>query len=153
MFGSAAIGKKAGVLVLIHRNLACKVEGVQSDSIGRKVTAFFTIGEQKFAVTNIYAPNQQSGEATKSITDWVLTAPDVQHIVGSDFNDVMSMTADRKKNLVARRGPHASLRDGSGPCPDECVEAPPPGRPGIHALLTSQLHLWWHITNMLQEVP
>ena len=57
VLGSEAVGRKAGVLLLIHRNLPCTVQAVNTDSQGRLVSAHLKIGSKDLVISNVYAPN------------------------------------------------------------------------------------------------
>lgn len=81
VFGSAAIGKQAGVPILLYRNLACKVEETCDDDVGRKVTAFLLFGDRRMSITNIYAQNQQSNDVIKSMSNWIMPMPECQNLI------------------------------------------------------------------------
>lgn len=95
VYGSPAVGHKAGVAILVHKNLQHSIREVRADSLGRKLTLHMTIGDKAVAVTNIYAPNSPDTSFFQDMAQWVLTAPEVLHLVGGDFNSVMSTLADR----------------------------------------------------------
>lgn len=44
VYGSPAVGRKAGVVILLHRNLRHAVRDVWTDSTGRKMTLHMTLG-------------------------------------------------------------------------------------------------------------
>lgn len=94
VYGSPAVGCKSGVAILLHKNPRHTVRDVRTDSLGREITLHMTLGDKAVAVTNIYAPNSPDTSFFQDMVQWVLTAPEMLHLVGGDFNSVMSTLAD-----------------------------------------------------------
>lgn len=46
VYGSPAVGRKAGVAILLHKHLRHTVRDVRVDSVGRKITLHLTLGEK-----------------------------------------------------------------------------------------------------------
>lgn len=51
VFGSALVKSKAGVLILIHKNLSCEIVSVKHDDAGRLLTLHMRISNR-----DIYLP-------------------------------------------------------------------------------------------------
>lgn len=64
VYGSAAAKGKAGVVILIHKNLPCEVLSSVHDTEGRILTLTLKLFSRKWALTNVYAltlhPNSSS---------------------------------------------------------------------------------------------
>ena len=89
VLGSEAVGRKAGVLLLIHKNLPCSVLAVNSDSHGRLISAHLKIGSKELVVSNVYAPNSPGGSFYCELSSWLLQNTNLPHLVGGDFNDTL----------------------------------------------------------------
>lgn len=53
VYGSPALGRKAGVAILLHKNLKHMVRDVKIDLTGRKMTLHMTLDTRHVAITNI----------------------------------------------------------------------------------------------------
>lgn len=103
VYGSASRHKKAGTLILIHKKIMCTTHNIKADEAGRMVTVTLSIGDRRFSITNIYAPNQQTKDTSRQIADWIMAIPDKFHLVGGDFNDVMMTQVDRRSKPNEQR--------------------------------------------------
>lgn len=111
VYGSPALGRKAGVAILVHKNLKHTLRDVRIDSSGRKMTLHLTLDNKQVAITNIYAPNSPDTSFFQDMVQWILSAPETLHLVGGDFNSVMSTLADRTGYSTHRTHPTSQAPD------------------------------------------
>lgn len=103
--GSDALGRKAGVLLLIHKNLLCTVLSINTDKQGLLLSAHIKIGSKDLVITNVYAPNTPSIQFYSELTTWLLSNTHLPHLIGGDFNDVLHLTDDRSSPKHPKLGP------------------------------------------------
>lgn len=89
--GSPAQGKKAGVLILFHKQLGATVERKIHDTEGRLIMLTIAIVQQKLTLTNIYTTNNQRKKTYQDIMGWLGGATMTVHLMGGDFNNVMDV--------------------------------------------------------------
>lgn len=53
--GSEVVGRKAGVLILIHNNFPCEI--IDTDDQGHFITAKLRLGNKDLQISSVYAPN------------------------------------------------------------------------------------------------
>lgn len=53
VYGSPEVGCKAGMVILLHRNLRHAVRNVRTDSTGCKMRIHMTLGAKDIAITNV----------------------------------------------------------------------------------------------------
>lgn len=98
--GSPAKDKKAGVLILMKKNLPYCIQNIDRDEEGRRISITLTNRSkhrEPFTISNIYAPNSLSKEYFQSLTQWfLLKTTSKHHIVGGDFNSTISDAEDRQ---------------------------------------------------------
>lgn len=86
MVGSPAHGKKGGVVTLIKKILPYTISTTDTDKEGRRITITLKPTDpqltQTLPITNIYAPNTDHKTYYQRPTDWFLTSPTEQHILG-----------------------------------------------------------------------
>lgn len=97
VYGSEAIGRKAVVMILIKKNLPVEVTENTQDDQGRRVSILLKLPSDTIRVTNVYSPNSPPKTYFQQLTTWTLTHPDTKHIIGGDFNSIMTDQEDRKK--------------------------------------------------------
>lgn len=97
--GSPAKGKKAGVLILIHKNIQGEIGRVTKDETGRVLTVQVTIGTTRWALTNIYAPNEQNKATYQELSKGLLDQDQDKQIVKGDFNEVMLREEERRSTM------------------------------------------------------
>lgn len=94
-------GKKGGVLTLIRKNPPYNIGKTDADTEGRGLTVTLnpmeTISSRSITITNLYAPNIQHKQFYQSLTDWLLSYPISNHMIGGDFNLTISELEDRKR--------------------------------------------------------
>lgn len=54
VYGSLAIGRKAGVAILLQKNLRHTIRDIRADSTGCKITLHLSLASKDIAITNIY---------------------------------------------------------------------------------------------------
>lgn len=116
--GSEAVGRKAGVLMLIHKKLPCEVSSVDSDKQGCFITVRLCIGNRALQISNVYAPNSPSQSFFCELSTKLSTSPHIAHLIGGDLNMVMHHSDDRstskhpiRKNADLLPTPFASTID------------------------------------------
>lgn len=72
VLGSPALGRKAGVIILLHKKLPYTVRSVDKDQEGRKLTIHLTIASKDLAISNIYAVNSPGTAFFQDLSSWVL---------------------------------------------------------------------------------
>lgn len=95
VLGSDAVGRKAGVLILIHKNLPCKILSMDSDDQGCFLTAHVHLGNRDRLISNMYAPNSPGKQFFGDLSSRLLKSPHISHIIGGDFNSILHPTDDR----------------------------------------------------------
>lgn len=75
-YGSAAVKGKAGVLILIHKNLPCDIESSTQDEEGHLLTVHLRVSSKDLVVTNVYAPNSPTKSLFQTVTSHL--APSLQ---------------------------------------------------------------------------
>lgn len=68
VFGSSAVRGKAGVLLLIHKNLPCEVLSVDGDDEGRILIVKLKTSAWEWVLSNVYAPNSPSKQCFQKLT-------------------------------------------------------------------------------------
>lgn len=68
-----AVGRKAGNMILFHKNLDFTINKQRAHGEGRKRTIDITIGMQSLTISNIYAPNVQTAQSFQDIAQWLAT--------------------------------------------------------------------------------
>lgn len=96
MVGSPATGRKAGTIILLHKNLPHTIHSIEHDDQGRKLSLHITIASREVQLTSIYAPNSPSPDFWREAATWLIRQPSKLHIMSGDFNTVMSKDEDRK---------------------------------------------------------
>lgn len=95
VLGSDAVGCKAGVIILIHKNLPCKVISSNAYNQGRFLTIHVQIGDRDLLISNVYAPNNPWKLFLGDLSLRLIQHPLTPHVVGGDFNSTLHMTEDR----------------------------------------------------------
>lgn len=96
VIGTPAVGRKAGAIILLHKNLDYKLIKQRGDEEGRKPTIDILLGTRNLAISNIYAPNVQNPQLYQELTHWLAAVSTPFHLIGGDFNNVMDTREDRK---------------------------------------------------------
>lgn len=68
VIGSPEVRGRAGVLLLIHKNLPRKIISTHSDNEGRLLTATLKTYNREWVLTNVYAPNSPSKQFFQNLT-------------------------------------------------------------------------------------
>lgn len=84
--GSSSVKGKAGVLILIHKNVPCEVVSSVNDDKGRLLTLHLHISNRNLMVTNIYAPNSPTKTFFQSVSTHFPPYLHLPLMVGGDFN-------------------------------------------------------------------
>lgn len=95
VLGSEAAGRKAGVLLLIHKNLPCSILSTKTDHQGRLLTTHVKIGSKELIISNVYAPNSPNKQFYSELSSWLLENTHLPHLIGGDFNDTLHLIDDR----------------------------------------------------------
>lgn len=95
VLGSDSNKHKAGVLILIHKNLPCEVLSTKADTQGRLISAHIKLGTKDMIISNIYAPNNPTKQFYSELSSWLLSNPTLPHIAGGDFNSTAHPIDDR----------------------------------------------------------
>lgn len=82
VIGSPALGRKAGVIILLHKKLPYAIRSVDRDQEGRKLTIHLTIASKDLAISNIYAVNFPGTAFFQDLSSWVLRSSDSLHLMG-----------------------------------------------------------------------
>lgn len=90
-----AVGRKAGVLRLIHKNLPCEILSVDSDSQGRFLSARLCLGNRELKISKVYAPISPNKQFFCDLTARLIQLPLILHLVGGDFNTIIDLYEDR----------------------------------------------------------
>lgn len=99
--GSAAMGRKVGVLILIRKGLRLKTISTDVDGAGRRASILFEDGGVQFRVTNIYASNSPSTAYIQELSSWIAQQPQINHYITGDFNCTMMDLEDRTTKRFA----------------------------------------------------
>lgn len=95
VLGSFAVGQKAGVVILLHKNLQYTLCSVDADQLGCNLSALLTIATREVTITNVYAVNSP-GISFQDLSSWFLRNPEHLHILGRDrFKTVMDLSEDQ----------------------------------------------------------
>lgn len=92
---SAAVKGKAGMLLLIHKNLPCNVFSLEHDSEGRIMTARLKILSRGWALINVYSPNSPSKQFFQQLTSHLAFFLHQPLLIGGDFNSLMYPSEDK----------------------------------------------------------
>lgn len=95
--GSLAMGKKAGVLILIRKGVRINLISSERDDIGRRVSILAEEGGSEFRVTNLYAPNSPSTAYFQELSAWLGLHTERMHYIAGDFNCTATILKDRTK--------------------------------------------------------
>lgn len=98
---SDSVKCKAGVLILIHKNLPCEVVS----SAGRLLTLHLCISNKNLIVTNIYVPDSPTKSFFQAATAHLTPYLQYPLLLGGDFNTVMDMQEDKCRGKVTSQ-PH-----------------------------------------------
>lgn len=109
--GSPAIGKKAGVLVLIRKGINMTIADTESDREGRRVSVVMEKGTLALRITNIYAPNSPTLAYFQELTALMAQKPQAHHYVGGDFNCHMIDSEDRSGSKTSTTHPQRKRED------------------------------------------
>lgn len=101
---SDALDRKAGVLILIHKNLPCDIISINSDKQGRILSAHIRLGNRDLMLSNIYAPNSPGKSFFSDLSTWLLHHPLTPHI-GGDFNTILHPNEDRSSPKRSQKPP------------------------------------------------
>lgn len=73
---------------------------IDADEEGRRITVTLqstdNVHSKNITITNLYAPNIQQKQFYTSFTDWYLTYPITNHMIGGNFNLTVLALEDRK---------------------------------------------------------
>lgn len=142
VLSSDAVRRKAGLLILIHKNLSCEVLSVGSDNQGRFLTANIHLGNKDILLWNVYAPNNPRITFFGDLSTRLLKSPHTPHVIGGDFNSILHMPNDRSSPKLPRKTseaprPDPFLYNNGIPSPHWHMETLSPCRQGIHLLFFS----------------
>lgn len=84
---------KAGLLILIHKNLPCEVLSVETDEDGWVVK--LKLFSRELILSNIYAPNSPSKYFFQGLTSCLAPYVHLPLLVGGNFNLVMHLLKDK----------------------------------------------------------
>lgn len=96
-YGSAAVKGKAGVLILIHKNLPCDIVSSTQDEEGHLLTVHLRVSSKNLVVTNVYAPNSPTKSFFQTVTSHLAPFLQFPLLIGGDFNSVMDIQEDKCK--------------------------------------------------------
>lgn len=98
--GSLAKGKKGGVITLIHKHCPYKLQSIDADDMGCRITISLQPQEDttdaSLYIMNLYASNSPSTTSFTDLTAWFTSTKHYTHIIGGDLNSTMCDTEDRK---------------------------------------------------------
>lgn len=84
-----------GVCILISKNTPCKVHRELKDEDGRVLLLDVTMGNQKFTLCNIYAPNSDDPRFFEKVTTMIDSLENSNVIWSGDFNLVLNLDVDK----------------------------------------------------------
>lgn len=94
VIGSPVQGKKGGVNTLIRKNMPYNIGKIDADTEGRRLMVALNpmekIPSRSITITNLYALNIQHKKFYQSLTDWFLTYPISNHMIGGYFNSAVA---------------------------------------------------------------
>lgn len=102
VLGSPAENGKAGVLILIHKNLADNLLGRSHINEGRWITIQIQIADETISIYNIYGPNKRHKPFFQSLVPLLHSDPILHKVVGGDLNEVANVEEDRWSDLGCR---------------------------------------------------
>lgn len=95
--GSPAVGRRAGVLILLRKGLQIKVISTERDNVGRRISILLEDGGVSMRVTNIYAPTFPSTAYFQELSSWLGQQTQRHHYIAGDFNCTVLDLEDRTK--------------------------------------------------------
>lgn len=114
--GPPVVGCKAGVIILLLKDLPCTIQSIISDyHLGHKVSLGLQFSSRTVQITNIFAPNSHSSSLFKDTPAWIMQHPLSLHIVGGYFNKVMHPDEDRRSRKRHRARSGATLTHAESP--------------------------------------
>ncbi|XP_040285891.1 exodeoxyribonuclease-like [Bufo bufo] len=102
VIGSPSDGKKASVLILLHKRLHYKILTTDTDDSGRLATLTIETPAGKLSIYNVYAPNVQAGPFIGKLERLILQDSNNLVLIGGDLNMVHSVSEDRKRTRIGR---------------------------------------------------
>lgn len=96
--GSASIKRKAGTLILLHKDLVYDFISVTSDDEGRRISIHLKLPLGDIRISNIYAPNSPDQNYFARLTPNLYPDESIPHLVGGDFNLTLCDQEDRSKS-------------------------------------------------------
>ena len=88
-----------GVAVLVKRGLDIQIHNITKDKDGRQLIINVTYNNQKIALVNLYAPNEDDPVFFQEVFDKIQNIEADHFIVGGDFNKILDNEWDRKSKV------------------------------------------------------
>lgn len=95
--GSASTNGKAGVVILIHKHLSCKVVSSDHDVERRLLTLHLWLSSIDLILTNIYAPNSPTNSFFQAVATRLAPYLEYRLLLGGDFNTIMDRQEDKHR--------------------------------------------------------
>lgn len=95
VYGSPAVGRHAGVVIFIKKNLAFTFQDLLTDSEGRRLSLHFQLYETDYVLYNVYAPNSPISVCFQDLANLINKQFCPSIVVGGDMNLVVSEVEDR----------------------------------------------------------
>uniref|UniRef100_A0A803K6G7 Reverse transcriptase domain-containing protein n=1 Tax=Xenopus tropicalis TaxID=8364 RepID=A0A803K6G7_XENTR len=110
VFQASAEAKKAGVLIMIHKDCPYQVSKVTADQGGRYLILDGSLRDKPLTIMNIYAPNKGQQKFLRSKLTKGRGNCQTPIIIGGDFNLVFSDLKDRSLPPVNKEIPEQSKK-------------------------------------------
>lgn len=82
VMGSLLGGRKAGVLILLHKRLKYTIGGIQMDKEGGKILVLLKTQSTKIQISNIYTLNSPNKAFYQDLTTWLSSMTSHLHLAG-----------------------------------------------------------------------
>lgn len=120
------------------------------DDRGRRLSLLLKLLNKTIRITNIYSLNSPSKAYFQQLATWTLSHPVNKHIMGGDFNSVMTESEDRRRPVT-----HCANNRGKGqPCSPLLLPTltPSQGRTTLAEYVENTgLHDLWRLTHPIER--
>lgn len=111
VFGSASRGNKAGVITLVHKQLAHSLVSHECDEEGRMSHLVIDHSGERWHIYNVYGPNSDNKDFFRNLGTLVGQTRSDFTLVGGDFNTVQHPSEDRKSDAQSGGGTSHRVTD------------------------------------------
>ena len=101
-FWSRGTNNSRGVAILFNNKKRYDIENVSIDSNGRYIHCDVIVGENRYKIINIYAPNDpyERVQFINRMNSWI--DPEIETVIGGDYNCTLNSQLDRKNCTASR---------------------------------------------------